>query len=106
MDYGTWTHPAGHRVGDVSGDGTPDLVTTGTGLGFSMASVHLGNGDGTLPDEMDYEVGFLPRSIAIGEVSGDGKPDIVTANFFGGSVSVLLGKGGRHIPAERRVRDG
>ena len=39
-------------------------------------------------------MGSAPRSIAIGDVSGDGRPDLVTANFGSNTVSVLLGNGG------------
>ena len=31
--------------------------------------------------------------MAVADVSGDGRPDIVTANYYGSSVSVLLGRG-------------
>jgi hypothetical protein len=40
-----------------------------------------------------YLVGDNPQDVAGGDVNGDGIADIVTANFFGGSVSVLIGNG-------------
>ncbi|HET9941452.1 MAG TPA: T9SS type A sorting domain-containing protein, partial [Candidatus Eisenbacteria bacterium] len=93
VDYGTWTNPTAIAIGDVSADGKPDLVTTGSSLGFNMVSVLLNNGDGTFQTKVDYEVGTLPWAVAIGDVSGDSKSDIVTANYFGGTLSVLLGNG-------------
>jgi len=35
-----------------------------------------------------------PRSLAIGDLNGDSKPDLVTTNYFGHTVSVLLNTGG------------
>jgi hypothetical protein len=40
-----------------------------------------------------YAVGRQPAAVALGDVNGDGKPDILTANAAGNSVSVLLGDG-------------
>ena len=36
-------------------------------------------------------MGSGPQSVAIGDFNGDGKPDIVTANYSASTVSVLLG---------------
>jgi hypothetical protein len=40
-----------------------------------------------------FTVGAGPHSVAAGDLRGNGKLDIVTANYFGNSVSVLLGNG-------------
>jgi FG-GAP repeat protein len=38
----------------------------------------------------NFPVGMNPVSIATGDLNGDGKTDIVTANVDGGDISVLL----------------
>src|SRR5262249_26053051 len=41
----------------------------------------------------DFTVGTNPFSVALGDLDGDGKPDLVTANYGSNSVSVALGRG-------------
>jgi hypothetical protein len=77
-------------VGDVNGDGKPDIVVADPRL--SSVSVLLNNGDGTFGTAQTYAVGGTPTALAVADVNRDGKPDLVTANQ-GGSVSVLLGQG-------------
>jgi hypothetical protein len=38
-----------------------------------------------------FATGILPLSVAVADLNGDGRPDLVTANFDGNNVSVLLG---------------
>ena len=83
-------------VGDLNGDGTRDVVTTGVDV--NLVSVLLGSGDGTLGTATNFGTGISPRSVAIGDLNGDGKPDLVVANYGtyetpGTTVSVLLGNG-------------
>ena len=56
-------------------------------------SVLLGHGDGTFGDQARFAVGAGPISVAVADVDGDGRPDLVTANHCSDDVSVLLGRG-------------
>jgi hypothetical protein len=92
-------------VADVNGDGKPDLVVANECRSNSSectsgtVGVLLGNGDGTFQPAVTYVSGGIEAySVAVGDVNGDGKPDLVVANVSGnsattGGVSVLLGNG-------------
>src|SRR5439155_13909145 len=41
----------------------------------------------------NYAVGTDPRSVAVGDFNGDGKPDLAVANTGSSTISVLLGNG-------------
>jgi hypothetical protein len=65
---------------DVSGGGKPDLVTVGisvTGNGSGGTSVLLGNGDGTFQPAQGYTIGLNAWSMALADMNGDQKPDMI-----------------------------
>ena len=98
---GAW-EPMSIVVADVNGDKKPDLVVanceSSSGLSCGQPSeglvgVLLGNGDGTFQPAVPYDSGGgLLQSAAIADVNGDGKLDLLTANFEN-NVGVLLGNG-------------
>jgi len=96
-------------VGDVNGDGKPDLLVlnlcSAASCGSSSVGVLLGNGNGTFQPATTFSSGGAASlSLAVADVNGDGRLDLIVANclFYGsidpcpgvgGPLSVLLGNG-------------
>jgi uncharacterized protein (TIGR03437 family) len=95
VNYAAGTNPSALAVGDLNGDGHPDLaVATTQPDGSSVVAIFLGKGDGTFqnPSFMAGQSGV--PDIAIADLNGDGKPDIVIASCCGDTeMSYLLGNG-------------
>lgn len=80
-------------VGDVDGDGVPDLVAV-TQNGTIL--VFRGRGDGSFVPQGALQVTGIPSSLILADVNGDGHPDLVLAlrvQGSGSAVAVLLGRG-------------
>src|SRR5882672_9449705 len=93
-----WSSGISVRVGDVNGDGRPDVVATNAHL--NTVNVFAGNAAGTLDTAVPYSSGGSgPVSVAIGDLNGDGRPDVVVANRNGTTISVLAGNAGGTLDA-------
>lgn len=80
----TGNSPVAIAAHDFNGDGKLDLAVAGSPLsGFnSTVSILLGNGDGTFAPPVPYVINeFLPTSIATGDLSGNGKTDLVITTY-------------------------
>src|SRR5207245_1054686 len=91
VDFATGANPAGVAIGDINGDGRPDLVTVNTGA--NTISILFGTGSGSFGPKVDIAVGNLPHAVALADLNGDGRLDVVVANTGADTVSVLLGNG-------------
>jgi hypothetical protein len=92
--YATGNFPYTVAAADVNHDGRVDLAVTNTG--DNTVSVLIGNGDGTFQPHVDYAVGALgdtQDSMVFADFNRDGNLDLAVGNYFGGTVSVLLGNG-------------
>lgn len=78
-------------IGDLNGDGKPDLVVADRFNGVVL--VFPGNGDGTFGTAVSTLAGSGPQALALADVNGDSKLDVVVANAYYAAFNVLLGKG-------------
>ncbi len=90
-------HPRSVAIADVNGDGKPDLLVASTPTDFlygtGTVSVLLGTGTGSFATATNFAAGNDANSMAVADVNGDGKPDLVVTNYHTATVSVLLGTG-------------
>jgi len=87
--------PRSVLVGDFNHDGKDDFAVPNGGYGgWSPAvSVFLGNGAGGFAVPTSYPVALGVLAVTTGDLNGDGKDDLATANSGSNDVSVLPGNG-------------
>jgi hypothetical protein len=93
--YSVGLTPGGVALGDLDGDGRLDIVVANTGMeGSGSMSILLAKADGAFAGKVDY-TSSAPRAVALGDLDGDGKLDVVMADYRNGdgAASVWLGQG-------------
>jgi hypothetical protein len=107
----------------MNNDGNPDLIVTGCSEGYQclapypgVVSVLLGKGDGSFESAIvsHHSGGYYANAIAVADVNGDGKPDVMVENYCedkthygyacaaGSDLGILdgVGTGGLAVPME------
>ena len=93
VNYPTDLHPQTVTTGDFNDDNKRDLAVGNFhgGTGTGNISILLGNGDGTFQGAVNYAA-LNPDGLTAVDLNGDGKLDLVAANWTNG-ISVLIGNG-------------
>lgn len=93
--YVTGAGPTAIATADVDGDGDLDLATANFGFGAESVSVLLNNGTAVFAQRTDYRtLGNQPRRIALGDLTGDGRPELVASLRDGNpDLAVLVNNG-------------
>jgi hypothetical protein len=93
VDFTAGTQPRSVAVGDLDGDGKPELVVANGGLNtvsvYRNTSSSGSIGAGSFAAKVDFTTGSGPISVALGDLDGDGKPELAVANYSSNSVSVI-----------------
>ncbi|MBS1643119.1 MAG: VCBS repeat-containing protein [Bacteroidetes bacterium] len=94
VDFTTGTTPVSLAIGDLDGDGKLDLVAAN--YGSSTVSILRNTSSvgsitsSSFATKVDFTTGNGPQSVAIGDLDGDGKPDLAVANFNLSSTTVSI----------------
>jgi hypothetical protein len=91
-------------VGDLNGDGKPEVVNANCSDSGNDVTVYVNNGDGTFATGVYYDGAMsggtnsapgdvYTEAVTIADVNGDGMGDIVASNDDSGDVTILLSNG-------------
>ena len=91
----TGLYPQNISIVDFDGDGKPDLVTAGS-ANYPASTVSVMRNTGSSPGNLTFSpnmnlpvpVGGNAYSLAVGDIDGDGKPDIILGCIVSNTISI------------------
>ncbi len=89
-DFSVGTNPSGVAIGDIDGDSKPDIAVSNSGSNtVSVFRNTSTSGSVSMATAVNFATANGPQGLSIGDLDGDGKPDMAVANVTSNSVSVF-----------------
>ena len=83
-----------------------NLVDNGSIVNLAGNPLTQQNSPSAFQAQQTYATGIDPESVVIGDVNGDGKPDLVVANRYSDDVGVMMGNGNGTFQAQQTFATG
>lgn len=95
VHFSTGFQNYGINIADIDGDGKQDVLSgTGSAAVSVFRNTSSGSGLVSFATKVDIPAGSGPFYIDTDDIDGDGRTDIITANSFGNSISILRNTSG------------
>lgn len=91
--FAVGSYPDSVVAADINGDGAIDLLSANSGSSSKSVSVLLGDGKGGFQAAPAVGFDLQPRDLAVADIDGDGKFDLVVTHSEEGKVFVKFGDG-------------
>ncbi len=90
VDFSCANTPYAVAIGDIDGDEKPEVIIANKGSNSISVFRNLSSaGAISLAGKVDFTTGNAPLTVAAGDIDGDTKADILTANFGSNNASVF-----------------
>lgn len=90
QDFPAGTYTVALALGDIDGDGRVDIVETNNQENSVSVLLNKSSGETiSFADRVSFPTGIAPAFVEVADMNGDGKQDILVANMYSNSVSLL-----------------
>ena len=94
IDFPTGSSPRGIAGGDLDGDGRPEIVVCNAQSNTLSVYVNKStSGNISFLPQMNLVAGNYPNNVALTDMNGDGKPDILAKNLISGDLFLYQNSG-------------